>query len=266
MAPHFPAKCSQIAKYYNELKAKNELNVNNTEAYVGLGKRCPSCKAFMEKNGGCNYMKCALCNTEFCWNCCKTWTDHLALNDGIHSCKMQDTSKNTVTVEFKKNDRPIKIKEKESYYENSLYHRRQRLNSSYKERVETMKRIISSFKVEKELQDENDMQNYNKLGLVDRCKFDSQKRSEIKSFINRIHSFLNEMHFVCEHTYVLLQEGNIEKNLRLVITNIVRSIEMIIWRMRYILTDMKGNKAIDELRVLMNKGINCLDKMSSLKI
>ena len=269
MAPHFPAKCSQVAKYYNELKAKNEPNVNKMpEVYVGLGKRCPkpSCNAFMEKNGGCNQMKCLMCNTQFCWNCCKTWEDHLKLNNGEHACKIKNVNKNEVTVEFKKNDRPIKLKEIESFYENSLYHRRQRCNSNYKERVETMKRIMSSFKVEKELKNENEMQNYNKLNLIDQCRFDTQKRNEIKSFVNRIHSFLNEMHFVCEHTYVLLQESQIERGLRQTITNIVKSMEMIIWRMRYILSDSKGNKAVDELHLLMNKGINCLDKMSNLKI
>ena len=30
-------------------------------------KRCPRCKIFIEKNGGCNHMRCAHCKHEFWW-------------------------------------------------------------------------------------------------------------------------------------------------------------------------------------------------------
>jgi len=35
-------------------------------------KRCPSCKAFIQKNGGCSHMSCR-CGHQFCWDCLRTY-------------------------------------------------------------------------------------------------------------------------------------------------------------------------------------------------
>jgi len=32
-------------------------------------KPCPTCRTRVEKNGGCNHMKCSICVTHFCWTC-----------------------------------------------------------------------------------------------------------------------------------------------------------------------------------------------------
>jgi len=32
-------------------------------------KLCPKCFVEIEKNGGCNHMKCRMCSTNFCWQC-----------------------------------------------------------------------------------------------------------------------------------------------------------------------------------------------------
>ena len=37
---------------------------------IGAGvRRCPRCKVFIEKNGGCPQMDCARCHYNFCWCC-----------------------------------------------------------------------------------------------------------------------------------------------------------------------------------------------------
>ena len=45
-------------------------------------KLCPACLIPIEKNEGCNAMKCTFCKTRFCWQCLKT-------NDNLenHSCE-----------------------------------------------------------------------------------------------------------------------------------------------------------------------------------
>ncbi|KAK0213098.1 hypothetical protein DFS33DRAFT_1249741 [Desarmillaria ectypa] len=47
-------------------------------------KECPSCKAVIEKNGGCNHMTCARCHTHICWVCMKTFKEDDA-SGGVYS-------------------------------------------------------------------------------------------------------------------------------------------------------------------------------------
>ncbi len=63
-------------KSYAELhpkKKKNQVNLN--ASFVDDEKtiqNCPKCNVYIQKTGGCNYMKCKNCKTEFCWYCSKT--------------------------------------------------------------------------------------------------------------------------------------------------------------------------------------------------
>lgn len=91
--PHFPAKCSQLASYYKELHANNDFTSPVDENYIGVGKRCPNCQYFMEKNGGCNHMSCTMCRKEFCWFCLENWE--------AHDCKGSEST-SQVIVELKK--------------------------------------------------------------------------------------------------------------------------------------------------------------------
>ncbi len=42
-------------------------------------KACPRCYVPIQKNGGCNHMRCAYCGLHYCWDClesldgCKCW-------------------------------------------------------------------------------------------------------------------------------------------------------------------------------------------------
>lgn len=44
---------------------------------LGTGfKKCPSCKAIIEKNAGANQLRCPICSHEFCWMCGRDWSEH----------------------------------------------------------------------------------------------------------------------------------------------------------------------------------------------
>ncbi|GMT03672.1 hypothetical protein PENTCL1PPCAC_25846 [Pristionchus entomophagus] len=46
-------------------------NLRNDKWILDNSKKCPKCKSDIEKNNGCNKMKCAKCGTAFCWLCLK---------------------------------------------------------------------------------------------------------------------------------------------------------------------------------------------------
>ena len=66
----------------NDGNQNNNIN-NNQNLNINLGffcsncsnnlKHCPSCKNWIEKNGGCKHMKCR-CGFNFCWECLEVWS------------------------------------------------------------------------------------------------------------------------------------------------------------------------------------------------
>ena len=77
---HWPLSCQtyakldkiteQLVKYGNVDSSGRPLKMNV------LGKHCPRCGKFIEKNGGCYVMMC-ICSTEgFCWNCTTPFSEH----------------------------------------------------------------------------------------------------------------------------------------------------------------------------------------------
>jgi hypothetical protein len=55
-------------------------------------KVCPGCRAFVEKDGGCNHMQCTTCNTHFCWICNQSYSydkisEHYQNFDSFGNCR-----------------------------------------------------------------------------------------------------------------------------------------------------------------------------------
>jgi hypothetical protein len=60
------------AEYDKKMLAVEKLN----NALISkISKPCPGCQNNVEKTGGCNQMKCVVCNTSFCWICLQVIDD-----------------------------------------------------------------------------------------------------------------------------------------------------------------------------------------------
>ncbi|KAF4043794.1 IBR half RING-finger domain-containing protein [Phytophthora infestans] len=56
--------CRRVEKRFGHWKKRHNV------------RACPSCKASIEKQGGCSHMKCFQCDQEFCWSCLCSWDNH----------------------------------------------------------------------------------------------------------------------------------------------------------------------------------------------
>lgn len=98
---HAPANCVEKSLWLN-VTGDEQMN----KRLLGPNcKICPNCKAIIEKNGGCFFMRCIKCKHEFCWMCLRAWSNHpnthfnckyYKESDDPYLKKMDDLSKDFV--------------------------------------------------------------------------------------------------------------------------------------------------------------------------
>lgn len=69
---HAPTACIVIKKWLTKCADDSE-TANYISAHT---KDCPKCHSCIEKNGGCNHMRCYTCKHDFCWMCLGDWKNH----------------------------------------------------------------------------------------------------------------------------------------------------------------------------------------------
>jgi len=92
---HDPCSCETWAKWEKEVKERLEnkkgvqtaAELVSDDVWVGENcKPCPSCKAPIFKDDGCNHMTCYKCNHDFCWVCMGRWRFHGDWTGGYFEC------------------------------------------------------------------------------------------------------------------------------------------------------------------------------------
>lgn len=73
---HSNTTCEKYQQWASENKNADTLAL---ELVKKIGKQCPKCNVWIEKNGGCNHMTCKKCKHEFNWD---TLTDYRKANVG----------------------------------------------------------------------------------------------------------------------------------------------------------------------------------------
>ena len=81
--PHEPAKCGDFSSW-------NQIFSSSSFWLKKNSKPCPSCHVPIEKNTGCNHIKCTRCDFDFCWLCLAPLQTHME----PHACNRYDPSSN----------------------------------------------------------------------------------------------------------------------------------------------------------------------------
>ena len=71
---HFPLLCEEFDKilklpHIGMMMAKRRRQEKASNGLKLDVKPCPACGEYIEKNGGCNHMRCVKCDSHFCWVC-----------------------------------------------------------------------------------------------------------------------------------------------------------------------------------------------------
>nr|CAI5842726.1 unnamed protein product [Callosobruchus analis] len=93
---HAPCGCKQWQEWQVKIKEvkPEELKASCTGTedaanflwLVTNAKPCPNCKSPIQKNEGCNHMKCSKCKFDFCWVCQEAWKRHSSATGGYFRC------------------------------------------------------------------------------------------------------------------------------------------------------------------------------------
>lgn len=93
---HAPCGCNQWQEWQMkiaEVKPEElQASCSGSEEAANLlwlvtnSKPCPNCKSPIQKNEGCNHMKCSKCKFDFCWVCQESWKQHSSATGGYFRC------------------------------------------------------------------------------------------------------------------------------------------------------------------------------------
>ncbi|XP_045114482.1 ankyrin repeat and IBR domain-containing protein 1-like isoform X2 [Portunus trituberculatus] len=97
---HSPSGCEQWVEWQSKVAEvkPEELRISSGETedaanflwLVTNSKPCPNCKSPIQKNEGCNHMKCSKCKFDFCWVCLESWKKHSSATGGYFRCNRFD--------------------------------------------------------------------------------------------------------------------------------------------------------------------------------
>ncbi|XP_061169604.1 ankyrin repeat and IBR domain-containing protein 1-like [Saccostrea echinata] len=100
---HEPSSCDNWTKWFQKIGEIRPEEMSGTEEetdaaanclwLVTNSKPCPNCKSPIQKNEGCNHMKCSKCKHDFCWVCLDQWKRHNTSTGGYFKCNRYEAVK-----------------------------------------------------------------------------------------------------------------------------------------------------------------------------
>jgi hypothetical protein len=142
------------------------------------------------------------------------------------------------------------------------------INAEKKKRLAAAKRLVNSVK-NKDLEDfrmsdedkstiEQEKSSEDSTKVENQLSFLLEKRADLRAFVDEILSIINEIHFICEYGHLLLQDRSLAKEKATRVSQVIRSLETIVWGLTHCLESGNGIAAIVEIRKLYKKALNSI--------
>ena len=220
---HFPATCRSTQFYMHVAARRGHLINDNKQIITTItGRKCISCNQFIEKNGGCNHMKCH-CGVQFCWLCTGRWSEH-SPSVGIWRCP-----KPAVSLQ----ERIIvgETSALNNLYTSAIYHRHQRAFHVQIKMKENAKRLISTLSLSLDIEQFDE-----RYALFEHCC--------------QLVEYLVYLHRICEFASVSAQGYCYEPKQ---FFNSLQQFEMIIYHMEQLFEVGRGYSSIEQFNELYQR-------------
>ncbi|UJR25225.1 hypothetical protein I4U23_006577 [Adineta vaga] len=130
---HEPASCENWKDWFDKIAEIKPEELKGTEEeeeiaanclwLVTNSKKCPNCSISIQKNEGCNHIKCVKCKYDFCWVCLEPWKKHSSTTGGYFQCNRYETvnkiiakEKELITVAEQRHIRMVELNKFIHYY------------------------------------------------------------------------------------------------------------------------------------------------------
>jgi ariadne-1 len=150
---HLPCDC-EMAKQWREF-TKDKGSGEDFQWIKDNTKKCPKCSTPIEKNQGCNHMRCNKavggCGFEFCWICMKSWNSHTITSINSYY-KCEKITEKEFNKEKKKKNLYIP-KKLQKMFEGLKLNELERYVKYYKEWYERYRNLEISDKIKEKIQE-----------------------------------------------------------------------------------------------------------------
>lgn len=87
-------RCASVDPSELKVSSRDYQEAANCLWLVTHSKPCPSCQSPIQKNDGCNHIKCSKCRHDFCWVCLESWKKHSSATGGYFRCNRYNNNNN----------------------------------------------------------------------------------------------------------------------------------------------------------------------------
>ena len=150
-------------------------------------------------------------------------------------------------------------------HEKSVSHRRMRRQAEKLSRTSLAKRLLGTIRLadfEHKFELDKKSSNLSKTeSIVEKGRLYNECRSEMEKFLFELITLINEIHFVCEYSYLLLRDESIDRDFRYMIASVLKKLEIVVWGANYQLNYGSGLQSVDKLKSLYEKGLSLIQTL-----